>query len=167
VTHERRVVPDKEAITKEITLAASPEEVYAFLTEPEKVAKWIGTAIDIDPRPGGIFRIVPNQRDVILGEYLETIPHKKVSFTWGFDGEGHTVSAGSTVVEITLEPEGAGTRLRLVHRGLSGEDRDQHALGWDHYLSRIRTVSEGGDPGVDPLSDPSIRHGRKVFRNLS
>lgn len=159
VTDGKCAVPHEEPIVKEIVIDGRPEAVYAFLTDPAKIARWIGTQIEVDPKPGGIFRIVPNQRDVILGEFREAIPFEKVTFTWGFDGEGHTVSAGSTLVEITLRPEGSGTRLRLVHHGLSGEPRGKHAHGWDHYLSRIKTVSEGADAGVDPLSDPSIRHG--------
>lgn len=147
-----------EPIVKEIVIDGSPDEIYAFLTDPAKIARWIGTEIDVDPKPGGVFRIVPNHRDIILGEYRETIPSRKVSFTWGFDGPGHTVYAGSTLVEITLEREGSGTRLRLVHRGLSGEARERHAFGWDHYLSRIKAVAEGTDPGVDAFSDPAIVH---------
>jgi Activator of Hsp90 ATPase homolog 1-like protein len=69
------------------------------------------------------------------------------------------VPAGSTPVEIDLTPEGNGTRLRLVHRELPPESRERHDLGWSHYLGRLKTVSEGGEPGPDPFADPSVRHG--------
>jgi len=121
--------------------------VYTFLIRPAKVAQWIGTAVDIDPQPGGIVRIVPNG---IRGTFLTLEPNAKVSFTWGYEGEGHAVPAGSTVVEITLTPEGGGTRLRLVHRNLTGESRAGHDRGWDHYVARIKIAAEGGTPGPDP-----------------
>jgi len=36
----------------------------------------------------------------------------------------------ATEVEFTLTPTPAGTRLRLVHRGLSGGQEEIHAAGW-------------------------------------
>jgi uncharacterized protein YndB with AHSA1/START domain len=146
-------------IEKDRYIDAPPHVVYAFLTERAKMLEWIGTEVEIDPRPDGIFRIVPNRVDVIRGAFLETVPYTKVSFTWGFEGEGHAVPAGSTVVEITLEPQGAGTHLRLTHRNLSGEQRDRHDFGWDHYLARIAIAAVGGTLEPDPFAEPTQRHG--------
>jgi uncharacterized protein YndB with AHSA1/START domain len=146
-------------IVKDVYIDAPPHVVYAFLTEPAKMVEWIGTEVDLDPRPGGIFRVVPNLLDVIRGEYVEVVPYSKVSFTWGFEGAGEAVPAASTLVEITLTPEGAGTRLRLTHRNLTGEQRDKHDAGWDHYLSRIALAAAGGVVAPDPFADPSHRHG--------
>jgi uncharacterized protein YndB with AHSA1/START domain len=146
-------------IAKDLYIEAPPHIVYSFLTDPSKISEWIGTEIDVDPRPGGIFRIVPNRVDVIRGTYLEVEANAKVSFTWGFEGEGHAVPAGSTVVEITLRPEGTGTRLNLIHRNLTGEWRDKHDAGWNHYVQRIKIAAEGGPLEADPFADPSVRHG--------
>ena len=148
-----------EPLIKEVHIDAEPALVYAFLTQPEKMALWIGTEIGIDARPGGIFRVVPNKSDVIRGEYVEVEPFNRVSFTWGFEGDGQRVPAGSTIVEITLQPHNGGTLVRLVHRDLSGEPREKHSHGWDHYLSRIKIAAEGGPNAPDPFADPSVRHG--------
>ena len=129
-------------IAKDVYIDAPPETVYAFLTEPEKIVQWIGTEADADPRPGGIFRIVPERFNVIRGTYLEAVPSSKVTFTWGFEGEGHEVPAGSTVVEITLTAEGRGTRLNLVHRELHGEWQADHDRGWDDCLSQMKIAAE-------------------------
>ena len=147
-------------IVKEIHIDAPPEIVYEYLTLPDKIAQWMGLEIDVDPRPGGIFRISPNGVDVILGAYVETTPYSKVSFTWGFDGEGHGVPAGSSIVEITLEPTESGTFLRLVHRNLLDEEwRARHDSGWDHYLLRIAAAAEGHPVGPDPWAAQTHRHG--------
>lgn len=148
-----------EPVVKEVYIDAAPARVYAFLTQPEKMARWIGTEIEIDPRPGGIFRVSPNRADVIRGEYIVVEPFSRISFTWGFEGEGQGVPAGSTTVEITLQPQDNGTLVRLVHRGLSGDSRANHSRGWDHYLSRIKIAAEGGPVVPDPLADPTVRHG--------
>jgi uncharacterized protein YndB with AHSA1/START domain len=146
-------------IEKERHIAAPPEVVYALLTDPRKMAEWIGTEIELDPRPGGVFRVVPNGVDVIRGKFREAVPFSRVSFTWGFEGEGHVVPAGSTLVEITLEPAGGGTRLRLTHSDLTGESQDRHDAGWDHYLARITLAAGGGTLAADPFADPVHRHG--------
>ncbi|MBV8642374.1 MAG: SRPBCC domain-containing protein [Candidatus Eremiobacteraeota bacterium] len=147
-----------ETVVKEVFIDAPPSIVYGFITESPKWMRWMGTEVDLDPRPGGIFRLVPNTTNVILGEFVEAVPYEKVVFTWGYEGEGHAVPAGSTVVEITLKPDGAGTVLRLVHRNLTTL-RDQHDFGWDHYVARLCIAASGRDPGPDPYADPSFQHG--------
>lgn len=123
------------------------------------MVRWMGIRADLQPRPGGIYFIDPNGRDVIRGSYVEVVPHSRIVFTWGWEEPGHNVPAGSTIVEITLTQEGKGTRLRLTHRELPQEAHGKHEVGWAHYLGRLKTISEGGNPGVDPLADPSVRHG--------
>jgi uncharacterized protein YndB with AHSA1/START domain len=150
-----------EPIAKDVYIAAPPHIVYSFLTEPAKIAVWFGSDSQLDPRRGGIFRMRfdrPDGTNVARGAYLEAVPYSKVAFTWGFEREGHAVPVGSTLVEITLEPEGDGTRLRLIHRDLSGEQRELHDAGWDHYVARLKIAAEGGEPEPDPLVDESIQH---------
>jgi uncharacterized protein YndB with AHSA1/START domain len=157
---ERQGENRKQApIVKEIWIAAHPETVFSFLTEPKKFVRWLGRSAELDPRPGGIFRIDVNGRDVVRGEFIEVVPNRKVVFTWGWEGEGSAVPPGSTTVEISLEPDGEGTRVRLSHAGLPEEPRRKHAEGWVHYMSRLGLVARGGDPGLDPLGTPETRHG--------
>jgi len=59
-----------------------------------------------------------------------------------------------TSIEIDLEPEDDGTRLRFVHRDLpTAEATASHAHGWDHYLDRLVTAAAGKDPGRDTWLD--------------
>jgi uncharacterized protein YndB with AHSA1/START domain len=148
-----------EPLIKEIYIDAPPAVVFQFLTDPAKMLRWMGIQAEIDPRPGGIYRLDPNGRDVIRGEYVEVVPNSRVVFTWGWEEPGHSIPAGATRVEIDLIPEQMGTRVRLIHRELPPETREKHTLGWAHYLGRLKTVSEGSEPGPDPMADPSVRHG--------
>jgi uncharacterized protein YndB with AHSA1/START domain len=148
-----------DPLVKEVYIDASPELVFQFLTDPVKMLRWMGVAAEIDPRPGGMYRLDPNGRDVIRGQYLEVIPNSKVVFTWGWEGAGYSIPAGSTVVEIELEPRNHGTFVRLTHRELPPEMRERHEMGWTHYLSRLKSVAEGRDPGPDLYASPEIRHG--------
>jgi uncharacterized protein YndB with AHSA1/START domain len=145
-------VTDNNPLIKEVYLDASPELVFSFLAERDKILRWMGLTLEIDPKPGGIFRLDPNGREVIRGQYLEVIPCRRIVFTWGWEEGDVRVPAGSTIVEIDLIPEGAGTLLRLSHRNLptEGDVRSKHEFGWSHHLSRLKIVAEGGDPGPDP-----------------
>jgi hypothetical protein len=68
--------------------------------------------------------------------------------SWGVSRVGHP--PGSSVVEIDLIPATDGTLVRLTHRQLPPEETDLHEVGWSHYLDRLVSVAEGGDPGPDP-----------------
>ena len=88
--------------------------------------RWTGIRAEIDPRPGGVYRLDPNGRDVIRGEYVEVVPDRRVVFTWGWENPSEgmaAVPAGSTQVEIDLQPHGKGTRVRLTHRQLPPDTR--------------------------------------------
>lgn len=146
-------------LEREIYIRARPEVVFEFLVEPAKMARWLGREVKLDPRPGGLFRVDVNGRDVVRGEFVEVVPSRKVVFTWGWENPGNRLPPGSTRVEITLHPEGEGTRVRLRHYGLTEPHREKHARGWDHYLPRWGTAAEGGDPGSDPLGTPQTLHG--------
>jgi uncharacterized protein YndB with AHSA1/START domain len=139
---------ETEVIEREVRIAARPEVVFGFFTEPSKMMLWKGSDVALDPRPGGIYRAVINQQAIARGEYLEVVPHSRVVFTWGW--ENSPLPPGSTTVEVTLTPDGDGTIVRLRHLGLSGEAVLEHTRGWDHYLPRLAAAAEGRDPGPDP-----------------
>jgi uncharacterized protein YndB with AHSA1/START domain len=143
----------------EVWIDASPEVVFPFLTDPDRLLRWIGIAAQIEPNPGGIFRVGMNGKDVARGTYLEVDPPRRVVFTWGWEGDGHGVPPGSTTVTIDLTSENGGTKLRLRHTGLRGENRNRHAKGWGHYAARLKIAAEGGEPGPDPLASPEVPHG--------
>jgi uncharacterized protein YndB with AHSA1/START domain len=148
-----------DPLVKTILIDAPRERVFDFIVTPSNMVRWLGLSVEFDPVPGGVVRIDPNGRDVIRGTVLEIRRPSRIVFTWGWEETGHAVPAGSTIVEIALEPDGAGTRLTLVHRDLPRDMRDKHDAGWVHYLARLKTVAEGRDAGKDRLADPDVRHG--------
>lgn len=151
---------DSDAIEVEVRIAARPEIVFSFFIDPAKMMRWKGISASLDPRPGGIYRVDINGRDVARGEYLEVAPYSRVVFTWGWEGEGSPLPPGSSTVEVTLIPDGDGTLVRLRHRGLPLDQRDSHAEGWNHYLPRLAIAAAGGDPGPDPWAAAAEEGGR-------
>ena len=122
-------------------IAATPDEVFTYLTDPEKYTRWKGERAELDPRPGGLYRVRMGPDAVALGEYVEVEPPSRVVFTWGWEGSGD-VPPGSTTVEITLRRDGDGTLLRLRHTGFASDaDADLHREGWKMYVGRLAAVA--------------------------
>jgi uncharacterized protein YndB with AHSA1/START domain len=145
-------------VRREVAIAASPETVWGFLVDPEKAITWWGRPTSFEVRPGGAFRMEVGSGNITSGEFLEVDPPRRLVCTWGWEVGGagpDVVPAGSTTIELSLVPDGEGTKLTLVHRDLPGrEAADGHGAGWDHYLGRLAIAAGGGDPGADPWAKP-------------
>jgi uncharacterized protein YndB with AHSA1/START domain len=138
-------------------IAASPATVFSFFTDGERWTSWQGVDGEIDARPGGVLQIRMPGGQVASGRFVEVIPEQRLVFTWGWEGEAPPVPPGSTTVVIELEPDEAGTLLRLTHSALAPPPVvEHHREGWERYLGRLRVRVEGGDPGPDrPELEPS------------
>ncbi len=140
-----------ETVEVEVRIAAAPETVFDFLVDPDRFIQWMGRSVELDPRPGGRLHCDVNGRSVASGEYVVVEAPRRVVFTWGWEPGGPIPAPGMSTVEVLLEPDGDGTRLRLIHSDLPGaESAEKHRHGWEHYTARLTTVASGGDPGADP-----------------
>jgi uncharacterized protein YndB with AHSA1/START domain len=142
-------------LIREIVIDATPETIWPFLIEPDRHVEWMGTAAEIDPRPGGIYRVLVGGEHQSAGEFVEVVPKEKVVLTFGWDEKDHPIPAGSTTLEISLHREGDKTRVRLVHSGLPADAVADHTQGWTHYLDRLAIATTGGDAGPDVAPAPS------------
>jgi uncharacterized protein YndB with AHSA1/START domain len=141
---------DTTVYERTIAIDASPETVWGFLVDPEKLMRWKGINADLDAQPGGTFRCEVIPGHIARGEYVEIDKPNRLVFTWGWDGS-EDVPPGSSTIVIELASDGDGTSLRFVHKDLpNAEAIASHAHGWDHYLPRLETAAGGGDPGEDP-----------------
>jgi uncharacterized protein YndB with AHSA1/START domain len=140
-------------LIREIVIDATPETIWPFLVDADKHVRWFGTAAEMDPRPGGVYRVLVGGEHQSGGEYVEVEPFEKVVFTFGWAEPNHPIPPGSTTVEISLLPEGEKTRVRLVHRGLPADAVDDHGRGWARYIGRLAVAATGGDPGPDDIPD--------------
>jgi uncharacterized protein YndB with AHSA1/START domain len=136
-------------LEREIVIEATPDTIWPFLTDPARHVEWMGTTADLDPRPGGTYRVLVQGQHPAVGEFVEVVAPARVVFTFGWEQQGNPITPGSTTVEITLQPEGDKTRLRLVHRGLPDEGVEMHGHGWSHYVGRLAVAAAGGDAGPD------------------
>ena len=128
---------DPHAVTRSIRIAARPETVFSFFTDPANLLQWKGIRAHLDPRPGGVFQVALNEQDIVQGEYLEIVPYRRIVFTWGWVAPNSPVPPGASTVEIEFLADGADTLVQLRHRDLPAPVRQAHEQGWDFYLPRL------------------------------
>jgi uncharacterized protein YndB with AHSA1/START domain len=135
---------DPIIITVERHIAASPERVFDAWLDAGAVGKWLFATpdgvmekVEIDPRVGGKFLIVERRGEALaehFGEYLEIDRARRLVFTFAAMRD-----AGYTRVEVTITPEGGGSRVTLVHE-MDPEWADYEAQtrqGWTKILDGL------------------------------
>ena len=144
-----------------VLVPLGPDATFALLTEPERLRRWQAVTARVELRAGGEYRwtIVPGH--TAAGTVTELEPGKRLVLSFGWEG-AEDLPPGASTVTITLEPTEGGTRVRLVHSGLTPEQAAGHLEGWNHYGARLVNAAEKGDAGRDEwggldLNDPLAR----------
>lgn len=127
-------------LRKSIFLKASKPTVWAYLTDPEKLAIWFHkpkTALS-DGEDYAMYGAQSGDK-MMWGTVTQAAPHDVLEYTFTIAPMGDATST----VRWTLEEVAGGTRLSLEHSGLpQGEDAFGLLLaldkGWDEHLGRMR-----------------------------
>jgi len=137
-------------VRREVQIGAPPATVFAFLTDPDKILRWMGTEATVEPHLDGLYLVNVTGKDVAQGRFTEVIPVHRLAYSFGWQGREKT-PPGSGLIEIDLVEREGGTLLRLTHSGLPDAAACAgHEQGWTHYLARLAVAAAGGDPGRDP-----------------
>src|SRR6185437_2448452 len=135
-TRREGAVTEIAPVEVTVLVPASPGDVFGFLTEPDRYVRWMGSEADLEPVPGGVYRVRMADGFSAAGRFIAVEPPHLVVFSWGFAddeaasrtkhagadadaGAGSGASAmpaGSTRVTMTLLDEDGGTRLTLGMR---------------------------------------------------
>jgi uncharacterized protein YndB with AHSA1/START domain len=140
----------RPSLTLQRRLNASPAQVYAAWTDPEKIARWFGPAqiirveADMDVRVGGHFRIAmfeadqaPGEEHGVSGIYRELVPGRRLVFSWAW----RTTPERESLVTVTIKGEGKHTLLTLLHEQFFDEDaRTGHTRGWTGSLDKLEKM---------------------------
>ena len=132
------------------TIAATPEQLFAAWTQPERLKQWWGpegvTCIDaaVDLRVGGRYRIGDKLPDGnvlwITGEYRIIEPPTKLVYTWGIESETNA----SEMVTVRFEPSENGTEVIVIHERIRDvSTQKQHDQGWQGCLNGLAKYIAG------------------------
>jgi uncharacterized protein YndB with AHSA1/START domain len=105
----------RDRIVREVLLPATRDEVWAALTSPELLSRWLGEVVELEPRPGG--SVVVRDADGSLRRGLVELaePGRALALRWRrLEDVAGTLAVGdATRVTFRLEDEDAGTRLAV------------------------------------------------------
>lgn len=134
-----------DAVTKTAMFAATPEIVWEFLTDKDKLGAWYHPARDhlvegenYELMKAGGGDSVPQ----VWGRVLRADKPRKLVCTFIIAPFGDT----ETTVTWTLEPSAGGTRLTLLHEGIA-------AAGGDAALGMLRALDHGWDQHIQSLRE--------------
>ena len=139
-------------LTIEREFAASPETVFAFVTQSEHLVKWWGPesmtlpehALDLT-REGpwsSVMMTAEGNRFKVIGMVTKVSPPNAVEFTWAWCDE-NDVRGHESRVRFTVEPNGSGgSRFTLHHTGLADdESANSHNEGWASSLCKLERMA--------------------------
>ncbi|HMD55276.1 MAG TPA: SRPBCC domain-containing protein, partial [Phycisphaerae bacterium] len=107
---------EKAPVIIERTFDAPIETVWNALTDKNQITQWsfdikkfkpvVGFEFQFDKQKGGV-------KYIHLCKITEVIPHKKLAYTWRYDGY-----PGDSLVTIELFAAASKTKIKLTHAGL-------------------------------------------------
>jgi uncharacterized protein YndB with AHSA1/START domain len=125
--------------------ADPPDRVYEAWTRVELLRRWLGCGPGMlwtihrwEVRVGGAIHVsleFPNGPFVVRGEFLVVDPPRHLRYRWHGDG----------IVDVTIEPLGSGSRVRVVHSGLANDEECIATNGgWTNSLEQLDQLLAGG-----------------------
>ena len=138
-----------DSIERTVTLARPPRDVWQALTTAEGLSAWFGEQANIDLRTGGRATMT-FAGGMTVDMRVERVEEPAVfAYTWRLPDLPED-DPRRTYVEFTLEPDGSGTRLRVVETGFAQlpvesrhESYDSHSEGWTRELGELAAHVDG------------------------
>ena len=114
-------------------------QVWAALTEPARLAKWMGPS-EVDPRVGGAIRMMIGSDGAMEGVIRVFDAPRVLEFTWS------NRDCARGLIRYTLTPEAGGTRLDFAHEGMPYVSSVLMLPGWHVLFSALAAELAGGAP---------------------
>lgn len=145
---------DPDWVVLERTFAAPIDVVWAALTEPDRLVRWLGTWSG-DPSQGRIeFRMTAEGEDVPPETFHLDVcdPPRRLHLTT------ESADAGTWKLRLELSEQGGVTTLAFAQHLTDPEVAASVGPGWEYYLDRLVAAETGGDVAAIDFDDyyPSL-----------
>jgi len=122
-----------------------PETVWSALTDPARLADWMGVS-HVEPRVGGRFDMMVDGPHPMTGRVLVWEPPQILELTWS------NADAPESIVRYELTREGDGTRLIFTHRGMPYTSSALMLPGWHALFVLLGNAIDEAAPRQPKLS---------------
>jgi len=113
------------SIHHEVLLPASPDKVYATLTQSAQFTAATGNRVaEIGTTEGATFSLFGG---AIHGRHIELVAGQRIVQAWRVK---MWEPGMYSIVRFTLTPEGTGTKLAIDHAGYPPEQHEHLSAGW-------------------------------------
>lgn len=130
-------VGDRVIAELAVTLDNPVHEVWAALTEPDRLAQWLAPG-RIELREGGVARLDFADSGIVIDSTVTAVePMQRLEYSWSGPNEPQRP------VRWDLEPIGPVTRLVLELSVPAEEDAARSAAGWAAHLEMLTTLLAG------------------------
>lgn len=120
---------------------ATPDEVWAALTNPEQLRGWLADASRLELRPDGRMELqFQGDAETTEGLVREVDPGAVLEWEWVHD------PGRRSVVRFELVPRDAGCLLVLDHRLLDADSAPGYGAGWQGHLDALEALLRAGEP---------------------
>jgi uncharacterized protein YndB with AHSA1/START domain len=114
---------------------AAPDEVWAAVTEPDSLARWLAPTGDVALRRGGPFEL-ELEGGRMKGRVRAVEPFRLLELDW-IEADGPP-----SIVRFELSSDGGGTVLVLDHRRIDARIGMRYMTRWRNHLDRLDGVVE-------------------------
>jgi uncharacterized protein YndB with AHSA1/START domain len=153
-----------DSVERDILIEASPEVVWAVITEPEQISRWFSDEADVEGRVGadGTLTWRPGGRGgnkefdaVVPIRVVEAEPFRRFCFRWNHPEGTEPTEQNAALVEFSLTEEADGTRLRVLESGIGAVTHDEvgkaryledHEQGWSRHFGELLDYVASGSP---------------------
>jgi uncharacterized protein YndB with AHSA1/START domain len=152
--------PTTAALNQTMTFQESPARVYDAWTNPSLLGLWLGpanmtcSAVDLDVRPGGDYRIemrgildpakaaMPFEANTYssatTGNYRQVIPNRLIEFTW----TPAWTPGEESLITVIFKEVAEGTEMAFTHERFSAESLPGYTQGWKGAFAKLAGVLE-------------------------
>ena len=130
-------------------IRTTPQKMWSTLTTGDLLKRvWMGTLIESDWRAGSPWRAISSDGTLFdSGEILESVPEKKLVFSWQNQWVPEFKAEGYSRCSYEMEPIAASLKLTITHSSERPDSKFIAAVAgaWPMVASNLKSLLETGE----------------------
>jgi uncharacterized protein YndB with AHSA1/START domain len=144
-------ITERSTVTLVRSLPGPIERIWAYLTEPNLLAKWFSQGVVADRIGGDVrFEMGPSGRVTVCE------PPRLLEYTWNAQESSSCGPVVDSLVRWELAKDGDRVRLTLTHSRLPENEVLGHGAGWHTFVERLSACVDGRVP--EPIAELFARY---------